>query len=217
NKWVRIWDEDVAPAGAVLREDWRANARAEREEEEQWARGGFLRDKELVGERARLGRLLGDYEEERAGEIQRAQRRERLYGYRQEEEVLRKEKEEEDSSDEEEEEMREEDVVDGPINPAAAVAQSQNPYLDEERDSGENERLRRIFERTLKERFIDGILEDFDYDAVDWDDRWDLQSRDDEERWFDEEEEADVLPVPHETDLSDAPLRKPVSDSLYDY
>ncbi|KAG8769740.1 hypothetical protein FRC19_002809 [Serendipita sp. 401] len=210
NRWVRVWDE-IAPTGAVLREDWRANARADREEEEQWAEGGFLKEKELLGERRRLGRLLGDYEEERAGEVQRAQRSERLRGYRQEEEVLRREKEEESS--EEEEEMREEDVIDGPMYPTPA-----SQYLEEGRESGENEKLRRIFERTLKERYIDGRLEEFEYDAVDWDDKWDLHSTDDEERWFDEEEEADADPIVDGTgSLDGAPSRTSAQDSSYDY
>ncbi|KAG8838886.1 hypothetical protein FRB91_007328 [Serendipita sp. 411] len=229
NRWVRVWDE-IAPTGAVLREDWRANARADREEEEQWVEGGFLKEKELLGERRRLGRLLGDYEEERAGEVQRAQRSERLRGYRQEEEVLRREKEEESS--EEEEEMREEDVIDGPMYPTPA-----SQYLEEGRESGENEKLRRIFERTLKERYIDGRLEvrrnhrkylkrptdqlseqEFEYDAVDWDDKWDLHSTDDEERWFDEEEEADADPIVDGTgSLDGAPSRTSAQDSSYDY
>ena len=33
-----------------------------------------------------------------------------------------------------------------------------------------------------------------DYDKVDWDEKWDAGlERDDEERWFDEEEESDAL------------------------
>ncbi|CAG8703628.1 14124_t:CDS:2 [Acaulospora colombiana] len=51
------------------------------------------------------------------------------------------------------------------------------------------ERIKSLFERLLKERFIDGRLEHFDYDSVDWDDKWDVQSREDEERWFDEDDD----------------------------
>lgn len=171
NKWVTLWDE-VAPAGAVLREDWRDQAKEGRRDEETWAESNFLAGKTLAGERNRLGKLLGGYEEERVGEETRAQRGERLQEYRKEEEVLKREKELE-GSDEEEEEMDDQDVVGG----------------ERGWNSGDNEQLRRVFERVLKERLIDGLLENFDYDAVDWDSRWDKQSRDDEERWFDEDDE----------------------------
>ncbi|RDX55439.1 hypothetical protein OH76DRAFT_740080 [Lentinus brumalis] len=51
------------------------------------------------------------------------------------------------------------------------------------------------FLRLVKERFIDGYLESFEYDNVDWDERWDGDlDRDDEERWFDDEEESDTPP-----------------------
>ncbi|EJD03684.1 uncharacterized protein FOMMEDRAFT_56488, partial [Fomitiporia mediterranea MF3/22] len=44
------------------------------------------------------------------------------------------------------------------------------------------------FERLIRERFIYGLLDSIDYDAVDWNDRWDPDNdRLDEERWFDEE------------------------------
>jgi hypothetical protein len=37
------------------------------------------------------------------------------------------------------------------------------------------------------------MLQSIDYDSVDWDDRWDeTEERDSEERWFDEEEEAEA-------------------------
>lgn len=35
---------------------------------------------------------------------------------------------------------------------------------------------------------IDFLLQWIDYDAVDYDDQWDRAGRDDEERWFDDEE-----------------------------
>ena len=140
NKWVTLWDE-VAPAGAVLREDWRDQAKEGRNEEETWAKSNFLAGKSLLGERTRLGKLLGGYEEERLGEEKRAQRGERLREYRKDEEVLRKEKDLEGSD--EEEEMDEEDVVGS--EPGSS--------------SAENEQSRRLFERVLKERLIDGRLE----------------------------------------------------------
>jgi len=47
------------------------------------------------------------------------------------------------------------------------------------------------FERLIRERFIYGLLEDIDYDKVDWDENLDADDdREVEERWFDEEEEG---------------------------
>ncbi|KAK2466067.1 hypothetical protein APHAL10511_001709 [Amanita phalloides] len=46
------------------------------------------------------------------------------------------------------------------------------------------------FERVIRERLIYGLLEDFDYDRIDWDESLDTDDdREAEERWFDEEEE----------------------------
>ena len=37
------------------------------------------------------------------------------------------------------------------------------------------------------------VLQSINYDSVDWDDMWDeTEERDSEERWFDEEEEAEA-------------------------
>ncbi|KAJ7929955.1 hypothetical protein B0H13DRAFT_1962619 [Mycena leptocephala] len=47
------------------------------------------------------------------------------------------------------------------------------------------------FERLIRERFIYGLLENIDYDRVDWDENLDGDGdREAEERWFDEEEEG---------------------------
>ncbi|KAF7352634.1 DUF2052 domain-containing protein [Mycena venus] len=47
------------------------------------------------------------------------------------------------------------------------------------------------FERLIRERFIYGLLENIDYDKVDWDENLDADDdREAEERWFDEEEEG---------------------------
>ncbi|KAJ7765051.1 hypothetical protein DFH07DRAFT_867196 [Mycena maculata] len=47
------------------------------------------------------------------------------------------------------------------------------------------------FERLIRERFIYGLLEDIDYNKVDWDEKLDGDDdRETEERWFDEEEEG---------------------------
>jgi hypothetical protein len=32
-------------------------------------------------------------------------------------------------------------------------------------------------------------MQDFDYGRIDWDDRWDIQSRDEEDRWFQEDDD----------------------------
>jgi hypothetical protein len=69
---------------------------------------------------------------------------------------------------------------------------------EEESDEGEEEKeapqteeeSKRIFERLLREQFIDGLLKGFDYDRIDYDEKWDPDDRDEEERWFDEEEES---------------------------
>jgi len=56
-------------------------------------------------------------------------------------------------------------------------------------ESPEDARL--TFERLVKERFIYGLLDSDLYTTVDWDDRWDEDtSRDDEDRWFDDEDES---------------------------
>ncbi|KAG8908176.1 hypothetical protein FRB99_008719 [Tulasnella sp. 403] len=51
------------------------------------------------------------------------------------------------------------------------------------------EEARAAFERVVRERFVDGLLEWGEYELVDYDDQWDPDSRDDEEKWFDEDEE----------------------------
>ena len=45
-----------------------------------------------------------------------------------------------------------------------------------------------------------------DYDAVDWDEKWDQGlDRDDEDKWFDEEEESDALNGEGVKDMADVP------------
>ncbi|KIL70241.1 hypothetical protein M378DRAFT_183797 [Amanita muscaria Koide BX008] len=51
------------------------------------------------------------------------------------------------------------------------------------------EESRETFERLIRERFIYGLLEDIDYDCVDWDESLE-DDREAEEHWFDEEEET---------------------------
>ncbi|PVF99974.1 hypothetical protein CPB86DRAFT_668482, partial [Serendipita vermifera] len=164
NTWTNVWDE-VAPR-SVLKENWRERGQEGRKEEQEWAERGFLKGKQVVGERSRLGRLLGDYEEERVGEEERKKRGERLRRMEQDEKIAHEAEKYEEDDEEEEEELESEGSVGGDLD---------------------IERVKSLFERLLKEQFIDGRLDDFDYDSVDWDDKWDIQSREDEERWFDED------------------------------
>lgn len=131
NQWVEIWDE-IAP-GSVLQENWRDQATREGQDEESWAEGSFLKDKEVAGNRRRLGKLLGGYEEERIGEEERQKRSRRL---RAAQNVVPAEEEERDEEDEEESEVDSDDEV-KPVD---------------------KQHLKTVFERVLKERFIDGRL-----------------------------------------------------------
>jgi hypothetical protein len=52
------------------------------------------------------------------------------------------------------------------------------------------EESKEAFERLIRERFIYGLLDSANYDAVDWDESLDVDDdRDAEERWFDDEDE----------------------------
>jgi len=81
---------------------------------------------------------------------------------------------------------------------AAAAAETEEEVetdSDEEEDLPPEEpespeQARASFERLLRERFIAGLLQDINYDKVDYDDQWDPDDRDDEDRWFDDEEES---------------------------
>ncbi|KAJ7590830.1 hypothetical protein C8J56DRAFT_544059 [Mycena floridula] len=112
----------------------------------------------------KLGQLLGDYEEEREAERIRAQRREHA--------AASFVPEEDDSDSEEEDDADEE--------PDSSLAEPES----------ESE-MKVQFERAIQERFIYGLLSNIDYDSVDWDDSLDSENdRDEEEKWFDEEEEG---------------------------
>jgi len=115
----------------------------------------------------KLGDLLAEYEEEREADRIRALRRERAA-----QAAAERETEEEFDSDEDE---------------------------DEEDDDGNNlppeepqslEDAQRAFERSLREMFISGLLDAHLYDHVDYDDKWDPDTRDQEDSWFDDEEES---------------------------
>ncbi|KAJ7178977.1 hypothetical protein C8R46DRAFT_1187465 [Mycena filopes] len=106
----------------------------------------------------KLGTLLGGYEEEREAERFRTLRRERA-------EAAEFVPEEESDSDDEEVE---------------ASVSRQEPIPDDDAKAS--------FERLIRERFIYGLLEETDYNKVDWDENLD-DDREAEARWFDEEDE----------------------------
>ncbi|KAF9520507.1 hypothetical protein BS47DRAFT_1374691 [Hydnum rufescens UP504] len=114
----------------------------------------------------KLGDLLAEYEEEREADRIRALRRERAS-----QAAAERETQEEFDSDSEDDD----DDDDGNLPP-------------EEPESLED--AQRGFERTLRERFISGLLDSHLYDQVDYDDKWDPDSRDQEDSWFDDEEES---------------------------
>ncbi|KAJ3556148.1 hypothetical protein NM688_g2181 [Phlebia brevispora] len=110
----------------------------------------------------KLGALLGEYQAEREAERVR--------------EVRRRQREYEEALPEEDEDTDEEE---------AAKAAAAEEMTAEEAQS--------LFMRRVKEKYIYGLLDSIDYDKVDWDEKWDQGlDRDDEERWFDEEEESVV-------------------------
>ncbi|KAH9966025.1 hypothetical protein BC827DRAFT_786475 [Russula dissimulans] len=78
----------------------------------------------------------------------------------------------------------------------------QDVFIPEEDESSEDDRdhsrpgtpeseqaLEELFLRRVRERFIYGHLEWDRYDTVDWDEGWDREERDREERWFDDDDE----------------------------
>ena len=122
------------------------------------------------------------------GEYEEERESERIRG------VRRQQREYEEALPEEDEDSDDEEA-------ARAVA-AEEPTSEEARD---------LFLRTIKERFIYGLLDvstqdlipeaglnafvqSFDYDSVDWVETWDERTdRDGEEQWFAEEEESDAL------------------------
>ncbi|TFK22335.1 hypothetical protein FA15DRAFT_644331 [Coprinopsis marcescibilis] len=135
----------------------------EAKEERTWAETEFLQGSEKqVG---KLGSLLSLYEEERENERVRALRR------LQEADLFVPEEDEDTDEEDGDEEVS--DVLLGSLQ----------PETDSERQAS--------FERRIRERFIYGLLEGIDYDRVDWDESLDtnVNDRDAEERWFDEDDE----------------------------
>ncbi|KZV84265.1 hypothetical protein EXIGLDRAFT_753970 [Exidia glandulosa HHB12029] len=136
------------------------------QDERAWANANFMGGQ--GGELGRLGGLLSEYEAEREAERMRALRRDRAVR----ESMMPQVEEEEDESDEED------DATD-----ANAAAEEESV-----------EEHRAAFERLLRERFVYGTLDDFDYDSVDWNDEWDsIAERDNEERWFDADDDDDMV------------------------
>ncbi|THG97136.1 hypothetical protein EW026_g4799 [Hermanssonia centrifuga] len=121
-------------------------------------------EREFLGGAAKqvgkLGTLLGGYHEEREAERIRT--------------VRRQQRESEESLPEEDEDTDDEEAA------QAVVTEEMSP-----------EEAQALFLRRVSEKFIYGLLDSIDYDQVDWEERWDIGiDRDDEERWFDEEEES---------------------------
>ncbi|OAX44501.1 hypothetical protein K503DRAFT_861338 [Rhizopogon vinicolor AM-OR11-026] len=128
----------------------------EAKEEQEWVAKSFLDGSgQQVG---KLGKLLGEFEEEREAEKVRVIRRMQAN-----DEFV---PEEEDSESEEENEV---------------------PDIQEVDESSEEAKT--LFERRIKERFIYGLLEGADYDSVDWDEGLDVEDKNAEERWFDDDDE----------------------------
>ncbi|RDB22751.1 hypothetical protein Hypma_010020 [Hypsizygus marmoreus] len=133
----------------------------EGDEERTWATDNFLSGQtKHVGN---LGGLLAGYEEEREAERIRILRRERAV-------IDQFIAEEEESSDEE--------------------GESDEPRDEAVMDEESPEEAKVSFERLIREQFIYGLLEPFEYEKVDWDESLDEEvEREAEERWFDEDED----------------------------
>ncbi|KIY49370.1 hypothetical protein FISHEDRAFT_41718 [Fistulina hepatica ATCC 64428] len=132
-------------------------------DERRWVQQDFLpgQHQHVNG----LAQLLGGYEEERQAERVRIIRRERgaLHTVLQHEPVDEIVEEEEDSSDE--------DSSGSPLQ----------PETDAYRQA--------TFERMIRERFIDGLLDAIDYNTVDWDESLDSDvDHEVQEQWFDDDD-----------------------------
>ncbi|KAL1694420.1 hypothetical protein GGG16DRAFT_122472 [Schizophyllum commune] len=151
-------------------------------DEKKWAEEGFMPgQKKHVN---KIGKLLGEYEEEREAERVRELRRERVSA------VPAPDPEddfvpEEDSESEDEDE----DDVAGRMNSLAIHPPAPPPPPEPEETDADRQVL---FERIIRERFIYGLLDGIDYDKVDWDESLDSdEDREAEERWFDEDDDEE--------------------------
>ncbi|KAG8791660.1 hypothetical protein FRC12_008506 [Ceratobasidium sp. 428] len=157
-----IWDlvNEERPQGQTTQRPTAPEPDEDVTDERTWADEEFQGG--VKGHVGKIGELLAELEGERTRERQRAIRRQAAVARARREET---EEEFDESSDEEDEDEQE-------------VPQRQL-------DAPEKD-LRRV----VRERFISGLLKEFDYDSVDWDEKWDPDDRDSEDRWFDEEEES---------------------------
>ncbi|KAG9105845.1 hypothetical protein FRC07_009081, partial [Ceratobasidium sp. 392] len=158
-----IWDlvNEERPRGQNTQRPTELEPDEDVADERAWADEEFQGG--IQGHVGKIGELLAELEGERTRERQRAIRRQAAVARARREET----EEEVDESSEEEDDEEEEQVP---------QSQLDAPEKD----------LRRV----VRERFISGLLKEFDYDAVDWDERWEPDDRDSEDRWFDEEEES---------------------------
>ncbi|KAG8701629.1 hypothetical protein FRC09_005236 [Ceratobasidium sp. 395] len=175
-----IWDlvNEERPQGQTTQRPTAPEPDEDVADERAWADEEFQGG--VKGHVGKIGELLAELEGERTRERQRAIRRQAAVVRARREET---EEEFDESSDEEDEDEQE-----------LPQRQLDAPEKD----------LRRV----VRERFISGLLkvwpwnigylrtsidpsqQEFDYDSVDWDEKWDPDDRDSEDRWFDEEEES---------------------------
>ncbi|KAG8747563.1 hypothetical protein FRC10_000699 [Ceratobasidium sp. 414] len=161
-----IWDllNEERPQGQTTQRPTAPEPDEDVADERAWADEEFQGG--VKGHVGKIGELLAELEGERTRERQRAIRRQAaVVRARREETEEEVEESSEDDDDDDDDERQEE-----------PVRQFDAPEKD----------LRRV----VRERFISGLLKEFDYDAVDWDEKWEPDDRDSEDRWFDEEEES---------------------------
>lgn len=166
-------------------------------EEQEWAEKQFLEGKENSKQVGKLGALLSGYEEERGAELAR--------------DLRRKQREWEESLPEEDEDTDDEEDPAGQDVEEMSAQEADNLFARRIKE--------RFIYGLLDVRFfphhshyftihcsltLSSILfsilsymctwmrQSIDYDRVDWDDQWEPPlDRDEEERWFDEEEPED--------------------------
>lgn len=170
NTWPHLWD------GRERRGE------EEGREERLWAEEGFM-----PGQRKhvnKIGGLLGGYEEEREAERVRTLRRERGAAASVAADPEPQPQPEDDFVPEEDSESDEDEDRQPEI---PAPLQASLPELEET-----DAERQAYFERTINARFIYGLLDDIDYDNVDWDETLDDdEDREAEERWFDDDDDDD--------------------------
>ncbi|KAH8830430.1 hypothetical protein DL96DRAFT_1707255 [Flagelloscypha sp. PMI_526] len=140
---------------------WRGSERPgvqQAEDEHQWAKDEFM-DQNTSMKVGKLPQLLRDFEEERQAERIRAIRRERAAA----DQFVPEEDSDSDLDSEEEE----------------------GSLIKMSLDSEQNEESETDFEQRIKQLFIYGLLDNANYDTVDWSDAWDVdRDKEKEEDWF---------------------------------